>query len=68
MRCWKSMDIGGRWGGEERSGEVPFCSQKAHDDTLLAREKSASRRARGWAGTNVACSKGQPLPFPLREV
>jgi hypothetical protein len=32
--------------------------------TVLAREKSASRRDRDWAGENVARSKGQPWPLP----
>ena len=53
--------------------QVP-CSQSAHDENVLARrpqsdahdenvlawDKSASRRARGWAGENVARSKGLP--------
>ena len=30
---------------------------------MLAWDKSASRRARGWAGENVARSK-EPCPFP----
>ena len=48
----------------------PFsCSRNAHDKHVLARDKSASRRARGWAGENIARSKGQPCPLPLnREI
>jgi hypothetical protein len=42
----------------------PSCSQNAHDKTVLARDRSASRRARGWAGKNVARSKGS-LGTPL---
>jgi len=41
-----------------------LCSQNAHDKNVLAREKSASRRALGWVGENVARSKGQPWPLP----
>ena len=37
----------------------PSCSQNAHDETVLAWDKSASRRARGWAGENVARSERQ---------
>ena len=33
------------------------CSQCAHDETVLAWDKSASRRARGWAGENIARSQ-----------
>ena len=33
----------------------------------LAREKSASRRDRGWAGENVARSKGQAIGRSLAE-
>jgi hypothetical protein len=52
---------------ERGVARCPSCSQNAHGGTVLEREKSASRRARGWAGENVARSKGQPRPFPLRE-
>ena len=37
----------------------PSCSQNAHDKHVLAWDKSASRRARGWAGENIARSEGQ---------
>jgi hypothetical protein len=40
-----------------------LCSQNAHIQKVLAWDKSASRRARGWAGENVARSKGQPRPL-----
>jgi hypothetical protein len=48
----------------------PSCSQNAHDRNVLAWDKSASRRARGWAGEDVARSKGQPgyaLPWRVGE-
>ncbi|MCG3776720.1 MAG: hypothetical protein JW395_3582 [Nitrospira sp.] len=45
----------------------PSCSQNAHDETVLAWDKSASRRTRGWAGENVARSKGQPQPPPFKK-
>ena len=35
---------------------------------MLAWDKSASRRARGWVGENVARSKVQPRPLPLVDV
>ena len=41
------------------------CSQNAHGRSVLAWDKSASRRARGWAGENVACSE-DGLPAPTR--
>jgi hypothetical protein len=34
---------------------------------VLAWDKSASRRARGWAGEKVARSKGQLRPLPLER-
>ena len=34
-----------------------LCSRNAHDTTVLVWDKSASRRARGWAGENVARSR-----------
>ena len=46
----------------------PSCSQNAHDMNVLAWDKSASRRARGWAGEKVTRSRGQSWPFPSREV
>ena len=52
-----------RVGGEQP--DHPSCSQNAHDETVLAWDKSASWRARGWAGENVARSQGQPRPLPL---
>ena len=42
----------------------PSCSRNAHDRNVFAWDKSASRRARGWAGENVARSQGQPRPPP----
>ena len=54
-------ELGEKWEGAAR---CPSCSQNAHDETVLAWDKSASRRARGWAGENVARSKGQPWPLP----
>ena len=50
------------------AARCPSCAQNAHDRNVLAWDKSASRRARGWAGENVARSKGQPWPLPSREV
>ena len=44
------------------------CSRNAHAQKVLAWDKSASRRARGWAGENVARSRGQPWPLPWRQV
>jgi len=41
------------------------CSRNADGETVLAWDKSASRRALGWAGENVARSKVQFWPFPL---
>jgi hypothetical protein len=32
---------------------------------VLAWNKSASRRARGWAGEKIARSEGQPRPRPI---
>ena len=56
----------------QKSGQgaarCPSCSQNAHIQKVLAWDKSASRRARGWAGENVARSKGQPRPLPLEDV
>jgi hypothetical protein len=46
----------------------PSCSQNAHIQKVLAWDKSASWRARGWAGENVAHSKGLPWPLPKIEV
>src|SRR4029078_10066513 len=55
-----------RRGGAAR---CPSCSQNAHGETVLAWDKSASRRARGfWEGENIARSKGQPWPLPPGEV
>ena len=34
----------------EGVARCPSCSQNAHDETVLAWDKSASWRARGWAG------------------
>ena len=45
-----------------------LCSQSPHGETVVAWDKSASWCARGWAGENVARSKGQPWPLPYREV
>ena len=42
----------------------PSCSRSPYDETVVAWDKSASRRARGWAGENVARSKEQPGPLP----
>ena len=42
----------------------PSCSQNAHIQKVLAWDKSASRRAQGWAGEKVTRSKGQPRPLP----
>ena len=52
----------------EGVARCPSCSQNAHGETVLAWDKSASRRARGWAGENVTRSKGQPRPLPLVDV
>ena len=52
----------------EGAARCPSCSQNAHGETVLAWDKSASRRARGWAGEKVVRSKGQPRPLPLREL
>ena len=49
---------------EVGAARCPPCSQNAHDEAVLAREKSASRRTRGWAGENVARGRGQPWPLP----
>jgi len=43
------------WTGAARR---PPCSQSTHDETVLAWDKNASRRARGWAGENVARTRG----------
>jgi hypothetical protein len=47
------------------AARCPSCSQNAHDETVLAEEKSASRRARGWAGEKIARSEGQRRPRPI---
>jgi hypothetical protein len=52
----------------EGVARCPSCSQNAHDETVLDWDKSASRRAQGWVGENVARSKGQPWPLPLIKV
>ena len=39
------------------AARCPYCSQNAHIENVLAWDKSASRRARGWAGENVARNK-----------
>ena len=44
------------------------CSQNVHDETVLAWDKSASWRAQGWEGEDVARSKRQPWLLLLREV
>lgn len=46
------------------------CSQNAHDRNVLAWDKSASRRARGWADENVCvqivcCLPGQNVSCHL---
>ena len=51
----------------KREVRCPSCSQNAHDETVLGREKSASRRGWGSEGENVARSQGQPWPLPLRK-
>ena len=43
----------------EGAARCHSCSQNAHGETVLAWKKSASRRARGLAGENVARSEGQ---------
>ena len=50
---------------------VPFRERKTSElgmaikrRNVLAWDKSAFRRARSWAGENVARSKGQPWPLP----
>jgi len=55
-------------GMREGVARCPFCSQNAYAQKVLAWDKSASWRARGWAGENVARSKGQPWPLPQIEV
>ena len=42
----------------------PSCSQNAHGETVLAWDKSASRRARGWAGEKVAHTQASIRPHP----
>jgi hypothetical protein len=38
---------------------VPIpCSRSAHDQNVLAWDKSTSWRAQGWAGENVARNRG----------
>ena len=44
-----------------------LCLQNAHDETVLAWDKSASRYARGWAGENVARSGRSISPHPLER-
>ena len=49
---------------EEGAARCPSCSRNAHIQKVLAWDKSASRRAQGWAGENVVRSKGQLRPLP----
>ena len=53
---------------EEGVARCPSCSQNAHVQKVLAWDKSASRRAQGWAGENVVRSQGQPWPLPSVDV
>jgi hypothetical protein len=43
------------------------CSRNAHGEAVLAWDKSASRRARGWAGENVARSRA-PSGHPTEMI
>ena len=54
---------------------VPFRERKTSElrmaikrGNVLAWDKSASWRARGWVGENVARRKEQPWPLPLRNL
>ncbi len=38
-----------------------LCSQNAHDQNVLAWDKSASWRARGWAGEMLRAVEGRPI-------
>src|ERR1043166_4720785 len=49
---------------EAGAARCPFCSQNAHDETVLARVKGASRRAQGGWVRNCAQCQGQPRPLP----
>src|SRR6266850_7685277 len=44
----------------EGAARCPSCSQNAHGEAVLDWDKSASRRAQGWVGENVARGEGQP--------
>ena len=46
------------WKDGTGAARCTSCSQNAHIQKALARDKSASRRPRGWAGENVTDSKG----------
>jgi len=48
----------------EGAARRPSCSQNAHGETVLAWDKSASRRARGWAGEKAARSGRSISPHP----
>ena len=44
--------------GDGRVAWSSSCSRNAHDKNVLAWDKSASRRARGWAGEIIAHNRG----------
>jgi hypothetical protein len=66
----QSAPIPEELGRMEKECHGPSCSQNAHDETVLAWDKSASMGEEavladsGRAGENVARSKGPPWPLP----
>ena len=43
---------------ERGAARCPSCSQNAHDETVLAWDKSESWLAQGWAGRTMRAVKG----------
>ena len=62
MLAQRAAYEGPRWtrAVEDQSVPIPEEEKKrnAHNMNVLAWDTSASRRARGWAGENAACSEG----------
>jgi len=64
MKNWKDISA---MQARELGGQLP-CSQTAHDQNVLAWDKSTSRRAQGWKGENGARSKGQAIQPSLASL
>jgi hypothetical protein len=54
----KYLPVGGRVRKLHAVGDQSSPPSREKIEVVVAWNKSASRRARGWAGENVACSQG----------